>query len=145
MSDTQKKGHVFISHSSEDKEFVRSLAAQLKNRDIPVWVDEEELLPGANWQSAIERAIRDASVILVVVSENSAHSSWQNLEIGMALSLTQQMPPDAQLVIPIRLRRDDQVPELPYFLKMRQSLESNASDVADVAESVANAIERSIR
>ena len=74
-------GHVFISHSSADKQFVRSLAAQLKARNIPVWLDEEELLPGSNWQEAITRAIRDASVIIVVVSENSVSSSWQNVEI----------------------------------------------------------------
>jgi hypothetical protein len=37
--------HIFLSHNSKDKEFVRRLAAQLRLGGGDVWLDEWEINP----------------------------------------------------------------------------------------------------
>ncbi len=49
---------VFLSHNSQDKPTVRELARCLEDRGIRVWLDEEQLIPGRNWQPLLEDGIR---------------------------------------------------------------------------------------
>lgn len=132
MSD-KSNGHVFISYSYADKLFVDMLSEQLRTRGISVWSGQEDLKFVSDLQEVITHAIRDASVIIVVVSENSVGSSWQNIEMGIAISL-------ALPVIPIRLMRDGRSPELPSFLRRWRSIESDESNVVEVVDLVAKAI-----
>lgn len=41
---------IFLSHNSKDKPEVRELVALLQARNIRVWFDEDQLIPGRNWQ-----------------------------------------------------------------------------------------------
>jgi hypothetical protein len=59
--ETQASGErllVFLCHSSGDKEAVRNLYGRLKQDGFRPWLDEEDLLPGHDWNDEIRRAVR---------------------------------------------------------------------------------------
>jgi len=62
---------LFISYSSRDRDIALKINERLKAAKITTWIDREIEL-GADWQTAIERAIRDCRVGLVILSVSSA-------------------------------------------------------------------------
>ena len=80
-------GHVFISYCRKDEAVMQRIVAYLREQGISVWVDNEKLIPGtATWKKAIERAIKEASVIFVLLSPASYNSIWVEREISFAES-----------------------------------------------------------
>jgi len=61
--------HVFICYARDDQEFVLKLAANLKDRGVPVWLDQWDIPVGANWNRAIDRAIQECAQFLIVLSD----------------------------------------------------------------------------
>ena len=47
---SRRTSHVFLSHNSGEKPFVRDLAARLDADGIRIWFDEKVLVPGTPWQ-----------------------------------------------------------------------------------------------
>lgn len=101
-------GFVFMSYSHKDTAFVDRLSHDLQAQRIEVWVDRIELMPGSNWTNAIERALRDADVVLFVVSPNSAASSWVQLETRAALR--HATTGTGKLIIPVVIGRPISMP-----------------------------------
>jgi hypothetical protein len=62
---------IFLCHASEDKPKIRSLYSRLKEDGRNVWLDEEKLLPGQEWDLEIRKAIKDSAIVLVCLSKNS--------------------------------------------------------------------------
>jgi hypothetical protein len=52
-----KKYDLFISYSSRDREFVQTLASDLKARSLEVWFDHWEMRPGDRLRSRINEGI----------------------------------------------------------------------------------------
>jgi adenylate cyclase len=106
-------GRVFLSHNSDDKPAVRELAHALRQRDIPVWLDEDELVPGRPWQAALEEIIETAGSAAVIVGL-SGLGPWEVPEMRAALSqfVERQMP-----VIPVLIPGAPRAPALPLFLR----------------------------
>lgn len=104
---------VFLSHNSCDKPAVRQLARQLKELGLTVWLDEEQLVPGRPWQSALEDVVRTAKSTAVLVGKDGI-GPWQNVEMRSCLSefVDRQLP-----VIPVLLPGTPSKPELPMFLR----------------------------
>lgn len=48
----------FLSHNKNDAIEVRRLAAVLRSRNVNVWLDEDELLPGDPIADCLEEALR---------------------------------------------------------------------------------------
>ena len=88
----QGQGSIFLSHTSEDKPFVRRLAQDLKAHGITVWLDEAELLPGDRLFEKIEAAVEEMQYLGVILSPRSVASSWVKEELRMAqiLNLSQR-------------------------------------------------------
>lgn len=82
-NDARRK--VFISHSSEDKLFVRRLVDELTKRDLPVWFDERAMGVGDSIVTGISTGLSEADYLLVVLSRNSVGSSWVQNELNAAL------------------------------------------------------------
>jgi TIR domain len=106
---------VFLSHNSQDKPAVRALAAALRERGLIVWLDEEELRPGLNWQDLLEGGIRHSASIAVLVGADGL-GPWENEEMQAALRLAVE---DGRPVIPVLLPDAPKRPELPLFLRNR--------------------------
>ena len=97
---------VFISHSSEDNEFVRQLAHDLREDGISVWLDLDEIDDGERWLREIQKGIEVSAAMLVVMSRNARESEWVERETLYALQLrkpifiaqTENIPLPLQLV-----------------------------------------------
>jgi hypothetical protein len=82
-SSGEPDGKVFISHSSDDKPFVRKLADALRNAGFEPWLDERELIVGDPLAAKIAAALERAGALIVVVSEASAKSNWLGYELNI--------------------------------------------------------------
>jgi hypothetical protein len=64
--------NVFLCHAKEDKPTVRELYRQLTAEGwMDVWLDEENLFPGQEWDMEIEKAVEAADVVVVCLSSHS--------------------------------------------------------------------------
>ena len=77
---------VFISYSRHDEGAVRSLVGDLQRAPVQVWLDEE-LGGGAAWWTAILKEIRECTVFLFALSNNSLNSKPCRAELGYAQAL----------------------------------------------------------
>ncbi|WP_078968118.1 MULTISPECIES: toll/interleukin-1 receptor domain-containing protein [unclassified Streptomyces] len=81
-------GKIFISHSSADKSFIRSrIVAPLEKLGYKTWLDEKELMPGDPLPRRVAQGIREAKVLIVVVSISSVKSDWLRYELNVAVDL----------------------------------------------------------
>ena len=63
---------VFLCHASQDKPVVRGLYQKLLAEGwMDPWLDEEQLLPGQDWDMEIEKAVEAADAVIVCLSNNS--------------------------------------------------------------------------
>ena len=78
-------GQVFISYSRRDNAVMRRIVTFLRKKGHNVWVDNEKLMPGTPiWEEEIEKAIKSASAIVVILSPDSKKSVWVRREISLA-------------------------------------------------------------
>ncbi len=71
---------VFISYNSRDVVKARSLATILRRRGLSVWFDEWVLGPGTDFVDEIEKAIKSAASVGVVIGK-SGGGPWQREEV----------------------------------------------------------------
>ena len=64
----------FFSYCREDSEFALKLAEDLKAAGANVWIDQLDIEPGAEWDSAVEEALTNAPSLLVILSPVSVAS-----------------------------------------------------------------------
>jgi transcription initiation factor IIF auxiliary subunit len=67
--------HIFISYSSKDRDFALKLA-EILEKFFDVWIDREELEGGLEWEKAIEAALAECQVFVVIVTPKSNDSEW---------------------------------------------------------------------
>ena len=95
---------VFLCHASEDKAAARHLYRRLRADGYSPWLDEEDLVPGQEWQVEIPRAVRQANVVLVCLSARSlAKPGYVQREIRIALDAAEEQPEGTIYIIPMRL------------------------------------------
>jgi TIR domain len=95
---------VFLCHGSEDKQPVRDLYKQLFNVGMKPWLDEKDLEPGSEWDTAIQDAVRDCQVVLVCLSETSiGKTGYVQKEIKFALDRADEKPEGTTYIIPVKL------------------------------------------
>lgn len=97
--------YVFVSYVHEDREVVDKLCADLRARDIPTWLDRDQIFPGEPWQHAIRSAIRDGSFFLACFS-NAYHTkddSYMNEELALAIEELRRKPQGRIWFIPALL------------------------------------------
>lgn len=109
----ERQPHVFLSHSSKDKQFVRSLARRLHEHNVAVWLDEAELRIGDSLIQRLSSAVHEVDFVLAVISPNSIDSRWVQEELHLAM--TRQIEGKQMRVLPL-LKGKCEVPE---FLRGR--------------------------
>ncbi len=78
--------HVFISYSRKDADFAETLREHVKAAGFEVWMDS--ILPaGFDWRQEIDQAIRQAFVLLVIISPDARASEYVTYEWAFALGL----------------------------------------------------------
>jgi formylglycine-generating enzyme required for sulfatase activity len=102
---------VFLCHASVDKPAVRELYQRLRADGFEPWLDEEDLLPGQDWQREIPKAVRNSDVVIVCLSRGSINKAgYVQKEIKLALDVADEQPEDTIFLIPLKLEECD-VPE----------------------------------
>ena len=80
---TSSVPYFFMSYSREDTAKQRRIVRELRGRGINIWVDVENLTPGTpTWEREIEKAIRGATGIVVLLSPESNNSEWVRRELS---------------------------------------------------------------
>jgi nucleotide-binding universal stress UspA family protein/uncharacterized protein YjbI with pentapeptide repeats len=102
---------VYLSYHWSDKDAVRSIAQQLRNRGLRPWMDERELRPGAPWQAELEEIIARVPAVAVIIG--AQRGSWQKQEI---YAFIQQSVSRGCVIVPVLLP-DANTSELPVFLQ----------------------------
>jgi TIR domain len=97
-------GRVFLCHSSGDKEQVRDLYRRLQRDGFQPWLDEENILPGQDWESEIRHAIQESRCVLVCLSKGSiTKRGYVQKEIKHALDVADEQPEGSIFLIPALL------------------------------------------
>ncbi len=105
MPDPQAKLYdVFLSHSHDDAEIVEQLAKLVRDKDLKVWLDKWELIPGRPWRRGMAKGLHEANSCAVCVGKTTPRG-WFDQEIGRALN-RQTKDPDYS-VIPVILPGGD--------------------------------------
>lgn len=96
---------IFLCHSSGDKKAVRRLHARLTKDGFLPWLDQQDLLPGQDWEAEIKKAVRNSDVILVCLSPSSiTKQGFVQKEIRMALDVADEKPDGMIFIIPALLK-----------------------------------------
>ncbi len=99
---------VFLCHSSGDKPKIGNLYKRLRDDGFAPWLDEEELLPGQDWNHEITKAVRSSHVVVVCLSSGStAKTGYVQKEIKYALDVAGEQPEGAIFLIPLKLEECD--------------------------------------
>lgn len=64
------KHRVFISYSHADAEPATALGTLCRQRGLDVWLDKWDLRAGENWKDALETAVSNSDIFLILLSEN---------------------------------------------------------------------------
>jgi len=96
---------VFVSYSTPDRERVRPIVAMLEGFGWSVWWDRQ-IGAGSVFDREIEKAIDDASCIIVIWSASSVESEWVRNEAGEGLDRGILVPVTLEEVrVPLAFRR----------------------------------------
>jgi hypothetical protein len=82
-----KRYNVFLSHASEDKDFVAPLAEKLINLGLDVWYDDYVLRIGQQLRVALENGLKKSDNGVIVLSKNFFTKMWTQLELDALINL----------------------------------------------------------
>ena len=97
----------FISYSRVDSEFAVRLTNDLRKAGIRVWFDQMDIPAGVHWDSEIEKALKAASSLIIIISASSVASKNVMAEVSYAIEEDKWVVPIilGNCEIPWRLRR----------------------------------------
>lgn len=99
---------IFFSYSRKDGEkFTLKLATDLRNAGCNVWLDQLDIRPGKPWDLEIEKALKTATCLLLIVTERSVSSKNTLDEVYYALDNNKEVIPVifGNCEVPFRLKR----------------------------------------
>lgn len=89
---------IFISHASEDKDFVRPLAEILSARGLRIWLGEVNLTVGDSLNRKIEAALSRSRFGVVVISPSFLRKEWPRRELD---GLTAREHGGSKVILPV--------------------------------------------
>jgi hypothetical protein len=87
VSISSRPRRVFVSYSRSDFYFAEQLAVALRQPGLEVWFDVHELAPGSDWSEAIDGAIEECEVFVLVASRAALESPYVQRERELAAKL----------------------------------------------------------
>jgi hypothetical protein len=126
---------VFISYTHGDEPWASKFVDEVKAQGVHAWFDKADIALGERWSDEIEQALREAPVIVVLVSPNYVNNSSADFELGAAVGGNKK-------IIPIVTQKAPPTP-LPPLLRSRQWLQETSPQaagkrVAEVVEHLSN-------
>lgn len=127
---------IYISYSRQDIEIVDKIKNELIEYGNEIYIDQDILQPGINWQSALGDALQKSDVFLVVLTENSKNSQFVNSEIGAAWSYINYSS-NEKLFIPIIL---DNV-QIPLVIQHIQAIIGDRASIDKIIKKIKDSID----
>ena len=100
---------VFISYSSKDKPAADAACAVLESSGIRCWIAPRDVVPGAEYGSAIVDAIEHCRVMVLIFSSNANELAQIRREIERAVK-------KGVTIIPVRIEEVEPTKSMEYFL-----------------------------
>jgi formylglycine-generating enzyme required for sulfatase activity len=95
---------IFLCHASDDKQRVRELSTRLREDGFEPWLDEEQILPGQDWELQVSAAVQASDVVVVCLSLASVGKvGYVQKELRLVLDAAQYQPEGRVFIIPVRL------------------------------------------
>lgn len=111
-ADQKRPLKVFLCHAHADRDPVRALYTRLTNDGVDAWLDKEKLLPGQDWELEIKKAVREADVVVVCLSNQFNQRGFRQKEVRLALDTAMEMPEGEIFIIPARLEECENLESL---------------------------------
>jgi hypothetical protein len=109
--------NIFISYAKEDAETAEKIYDSLVSEGHSVWMDSKMLIPGQDWETEIEKAIRNSDIFVACLSTHSVNKiGFVQAELRKAMKVAELMPEGRIFIIPVRM---DQC-EVPFSLRHLQ-------------------------
>ena len=102
-----KQRRAFISYSRTNKDFAVKLTRGLRSAGYPVWFDQFDIPTGSRWDDEVEKALRECSIFMIILTPASISSENVKDEIGYAIDHGKRILPVLleSCDVPLRLRR----------------------------------------
>ena len=108
MKPSNRQIQVFLAHAHGDKEAIRILYQRMVKGGVKVWLDEQNLMPGQDWEYEIRKAIRESDVVIVCLSKQyGRQKGYRQKELRIALEEAESLPEGEIFIIPARLEECD--------------------------------------
>lgn len=102
---------VFVSYAREDTEAVKAICRELRERQVSVWFDQDDLKPGL-WVNQVKRAITRSAYFIICLSEAALRKTgdkpgFQDEELSLAFDIARQQSSNSFMIIPLRIEDCD--------------------------------------
>ncbi|NJA07474.1 toll/interleukin-1 receptor domain-containing protein [Methylococcaceae bacterium WWC4] len=99
---------VFLAHASEDKAIVRKIyATLLEQPGVKPWMDENEILPGQDWDRMISESLENAQIALICLTNQAikklSTESYFQREVNTIVDRANKKVSEEILIIPVLL------------------------------------------
>ena len=99
---------IFISYARSDYDKALELNNYLGDQGFSPWLDKKDLLPGQEWKVEIKRAIKESTVFIACLSNDSvSKQGFVQVELKEGLDVAEEMPQGRIYIIPVRLDECD--------------------------------------
>lgn len=122
---------VFVSYSSQDKDFVEKLTTDLKKYKLPLWFDKWEIKVGDSIVEKINSALGKITDLILILSSNSINSNWVKKELSSALMI--KLKDNSVKVLPCRVD-DCEIPPIINDIKYADFRENYEDSFLDLVE-----------
>lgn len=120
---------VFLCHSSADKPIVRDIYLKLQSEGwIDPWLDEQEILPGQDWDVEIRQAVDQSDAVIIFLSKGSvAKEGYLQKEIRSVFEEALEKPEQIIFILPLRIENCiipntlKHIQHIDYFPKPKRS------------------------
>ncbi len=118
---------VFLSYADSERDLARELADRLTGAGVQVWFDEREIAAGENWAEAVQRALEDASALVILLSPAAVQSRWVRREIEYALG----SPRFEGRVVPVQVHPTRKAPWMRHLraVQAKRDLDETAREI----------------
>ena len=108
---------IFISYSSKDQKIVDAILNYLESSKIRCWIAYRDATAGETYASSVVKAIKEASIFLLVFSENSNASKHVLKEIDAACK-------HEKTIIPFKIDKTELADAMEYYLSSTHWLDA---------------------
>jgi hypothetical protein len=92
----------FISHSSQDHEFVVKFATDLRTNGVDAWFSKWEIKPGDSIPAKIDEGLEDCEFFIIVLSKSSIDRPWVQTELAAAT--VRKQSGKVRKIIPVKIQ-----------------------------------------